>query len=270
MLIFHGRVNTLGSSIVASVLQHIAADRRIALDDVQRLAVKIAGPIEPCFAVERVHIDDQRVAFPSAARPPHPRIGGAFVFAVHVDCAACAGVFIGHQDMRRRLHNLERVGHVGGSRHARHIALDLGIELQPVRAILLFLRGRPRLIGNLIAFHDAESGRHAEGCAELEHRSLTGGVTLNVPVGGVVGLPNPVEIGLTILECRARRLIAGWSLSRRRNGERKGRKPDGCARRNYRASDPVCHLEISCCPDPARRTFTTESTEHTEKTNSHL
>ena len=72
MLIFQGRVNTFGILDRGLVLDVIAVGRRVALDDVQRVAVEVAGAIEPGLIVEVDHVDDQRVAFPAAARIAHP------------------------------------------------------------------------------------------------------------------------------------------------------------------------------------------------------
>src|SRR5688572_30847796 len=58
------------------VLKDIAADGRVAFDDVERVTVKIAGAIEPCLAVERVDIDHEGVSLPWSARPAHPCVGG--------------------------------------------------------------------------------------------------------------------------------------------------------------------------------------------------
>ena len=47
-----------------------------ALDQVQRIAVKIAGAVEPAAIVEIGHVDDQSVAVPPSDRVAHPRIVG--------------------------------------------------------------------------------------------------------------------------------------------------------------------------------------------------
>src|SRR5688572_32667827 len=54
--IFDGR-------LIADVVR---GDRRIALDDVQRLAVKVAGAIEPRLVGEVDHINDERVPLPAS------------------------------------------------------------------------------------------------------------------------------------------------------------------------------------------------------------
>src|SRR4030095_9239551 len=64
-------------------------------------------------------------------------------------------------DRVRALQDLERVRHVGRARHSWHVALDLGIALQPMLAVLLLLRGCPRLGRDVVAFDDALAGRHA-------------------------------------------------------------------------------------------------------------
>ena len=64
------------------------------------------------------------------------------------------------------LKNLKRIRHVRRARHAGHEALDLGIALQPVLGVLLLLRERPRLVGDLVALDDAFSGGNAAHRAE--------------------------------------------------------------------------------------------------------
>ena len=51
-----------------------ASTQRVALDELQRLAVEIAGHVEPGLVVVVRHVDHQRVAFPAAARVAHPEI----------------------------------------------------------------------------------------------------------------------------------------------------------------------------------------------------
>src|SRR5262245_3807432 len=53
------------------IVDGVWADRREALDQVQRVAMEIPGPVEPVLAVEVRHIDDQRVPFPVAHGMPH-------------------------------------------------------------------------------------------------------------------------------------------------------------------------------------------------------
>ena len=66
MLIFHGRVNTCGSSIVASYWMASWPIGSVSLDDMQGIAMKVPGPVEPRRIGEICDVDDQRVAFPVA------------------------------------------------------------------------------------------------------------------------------------------------------------------------------------------------------------
>src|SRR5437868_5780870 len=49
------------------VVNVIRIDERIAFREVERFAVEISGPVEPCLVVEMDHVDDERVALPAAA-----------------------------------------------------------------------------------------------------------------------------------------------------------------------------------------------------------
>src|SRR4030095_10921018 len=44
----------------------VRAGRRVALDDVQHVAMKVAGAVEPGLFALAGHVDDQRVAFPAS------------------------------------------------------------------------------------------------------------------------------------------------------------------------------------------------------------
>src|SRR5262245_47854084 len=64
----------------------IAIGERVALDDVQRVAVEVADAIEPRLFVEVVGVDDQRVAVPLAAGIAHPPVERPFeVRRIHED-----------------------------------------------------------------------------------------------------------------------------------------------------------------------------------------
>ena len=58
MLIFHWRVNTLGSSMVASYCKRSRGPiGSVALDHVQRIAVPVPGTVEPGGIIEAGDID---------------------------------------------------------------------------------------------------------------------------------------------------------------------------------------------------------------------
>ena len=79
MLIFHGLENTFGSSIVASYCSVLASIARVALGHLERVAVVVAGAIEPGLFHVIGHLDHQRLAVPPADRPSHPRRRGALL-----------------------------------------------------------------------------------------------------------------------------------------------------------------------------------------------
>src|SRR5581483_7194374 len=95
------------------VQQMIGTRGSVALDDVQCVAMKIARPIEPGFFALAGHIDDQSVALPTTARPPHPRRRRRRLLPSHWNDAGGAGECIGDQDVWiRSLHDLKRKRHV--------------------------------------------------------------------------------------------------------------------------------------------------------------
>src|SRR5438552_13416050 len=77
------------------IIQSIATDASITLDDVQRVTMEVAGTVKPGLVVETVDIDDKRVPFPMTNGPSHPGINRtALLLAVHVDGPVRVGEFI--------------------------------------------------------------------------------------------------------------------------------------------------------------------------------
>src|SRR5215831_19033946 len=54
------------------VHQVIRRERRVPLYHMQRVAVEVAGAVEPSFIVLGGHIDDERIAVPASNGPAHP------------------------------------------------------------------------------------------------------------------------------------------------------------------------------------------------------
>ena len=123
--------------------------------------------------------------------------------AVGMDRPDRVDVFVQQHQIFRRLDDLKRKGHVGEPRHARQVALRFRIGGRPVLEVLLLLRGRPGLIGDLVAFDDTLSGGHA----------LLRAVILNVPRGGVRDLPEAGEIGLPVRRARNGVLGGVWATA---------------------------------------------------------
>ena len=146
----------------------IGAGRRVALDDVQRVAVEIPGPIEPGPVVEMDHIDDERVPLPAAARVAHPPVDRptGMRVPVHVDVANGVQILVEDGDLVGLLNDLKRIRHVGDARHSGKVALGLRIERRALVEVLLLLRERRRLVGDGAPFHHAVPGGHAEARAD--------------------------------------------------------------------------------------------------------
>src|SRR5262245_22753213 len=259
--------------------------RRIALDDVERFAVIVAGAIEPClFALSR-HVDDKSLTLPSSARPSHPRVGGRVLLPVHAHDTRRAGELVREQDVRARpLHDLKWERHVGGARHTGHVALHLRIaevvprlvaahvDAQAVVEVALLLRERLRLVGNLAAFDDALSRRAGRvRAAELGMWTRLGVVILQIPVGGHHRLPHAVQIGMAV--GRALRAERGrelwcrrWPLLTEQRWRREPEQSDDAGQTRIRDRAPKLHpapprvarCRGSCCSahglGPSRKT----------------
>ena len=157
MLIFQVFVNTLGSWMVASYWMVSASSIVYRSVTQQRIAVKISGHVEPRFIVLALDLHHQRVAFPVAARIPHPGVDSLVRrrLPVGVDQPVNLGPLEGDRDVLGGLENLKRKLQVHDPRDAREIALPQRIGRLPVGEILDLLRGGPRLIRNRAAFDDA-------------------------------------------------------------------------------------------------------------------
>jgi hypothetical protein len=82
--------------------------------------------------------------------------------AVGEDLTRGVDVFVEEHHAVRELENLKRIRHVGDARHARQVALGLGISRHPVLVVLPLLLQRPGLIRNLVSLYDALTRRHTE------------------------------------------------------------------------------------------------------------
>ena len=172
----------------------------------------VAGAIEPALIVESVGVDDERPSLPASDRLPHPRIDLRRTGVLQINVADGAGILVRDEERRVALEDLKRKRHVCRARNSRQVALDLGIARQPVVLILFLLRLGFRRVRNGPAHDHTHAARNGSDGPEREH--LSGGhgndgtrahrqrrachVRLEVVVGGIQGLPNPVQIGLAI------------------------------------------------------------------------
>jgi hypothetical protein len=176
----------------------IVVDWRESLYDVQLVAVEVARPIEPRSIVVVGRVDHERRAFPPAVGRAHEEIDDVGIGPrrlVHVDVASQIQILVIDDDVASELEYLKWVGHIRDARHARHVAVSLGIGFLAIRKILFSLLERPRLIRNRPSLDDALSGGNT-GRA---------GVVLEIPRCSVLNLPDSLEIGLT--ERRLRRNV---------------------------------------------------------------
>src|SRR5213075_323772 len=133
--------------------------------------MKVASSIEPGFGPQSRHVNNERVSFPVAAVPTHPRGRWRLLLPVHTNDAVCTRVFVRHQDvLARALYDLKRERHVVGARDAGHVALHLWIAhfvpflvvahigAYAILEVLLLFSPRLRFIRNLSAFDNALAG----------------------------------------------------------------------------------------------------------------
>ena len=109
----------------------ILVHRCEAFDNMQGVAVKIAGSVEPAQVVEIGRVDNKGFTLPVAIGPSHPAVGRR-VIMIHVNRSHGAGILKRHHDVLRAHHDLKGVRHIHGARHARQIAFDFRIPVQPI------------------------------------------------------------------------------------------------------------------------------------------
>ncbi|HET8698430.1 MAG TPA: hypothetical protein VFO94_13135 [Gammaproteobacteria bacterium] len=197
-----------------------------ALHHPQRVAMEIAGAVEPGVGVEAHRLNDQRVAVPVAARVAHPRLV-ALVARRSGERNPAERVHVLRKDheLVGRLKDLQRIVEIHRARHAGEIALAERIGGGALGEVLLALRAGRGLVRDLAVgrvHHHAEPGPHAEGA----------GVVLEVVACGVGGLPDTLKIGFAAGE--PRRLVARRALRPQRAGGH------GQQRRCRRDREPLC------------------------------
>ena len=216
--------------------------------------MEIAGAIEPRLVVEAGDFDHQRIAFPATDRLAHPGIRRRRARVLHVDVAHRARVLVSEEHIVLALEDLERIGHVGRPRHAGQVALDLGIEREPVLLVLLLLLQRFGLVRNRVAVDDAEPGgyradrahrdhlrrRHRHELARHHRDRGARCVRLDVVVRRVERLPDTVQIRPSVFQSRP----LGGCLRGQCSGrdEHGGRSSQQNARKcvSHRFSPPRC------------------------------
>src|SRR5690348_17332666 len=109
----------------------IRADKSIAFDYVQGVAMVISRAVEPSPGREPSRIDNQRIPFPMTVGPSHPAIGWrilwSFLIYFHVNRAQGVCKFVYNHDVICTLNDLKREGHVVGAGYTRAIALQLRV-----------------------------------------------------------------------------------------------------------------------------------------------
>src|SRR5262245_59451964 len=165
------------------LVEHVVGPcRRVPLDDVQGLAVKVARTIEPRLIREVHDVDDQRIAIKARPRVSHEPFDGTLRMriAVHVGKANRAQILVEKGDLVALLHDLKRVRHVRDPRDPGQKTFALRIERGAILEILLPLLERRGLVGDRAALDNAAAGRHAEARV----------VIFEIPCGCVEDLPD--------------------------------------------------------------------------------
>src|ERR1043166_9424083 len=133
---FHQRVRILDLHLPR---ERVAVARQL-LDDVHVVAVEPAGPVNPALVVEADDVDDHRVALPLADGIAVPggvlRLDGIVRTAVDGDDAELVAARVEEDELGRRLDDLARRTH---ARHARRLAVELGVVLHAVAVVVLDL-----------------------------------------------------------------------------------------------------------------------------------
>ena len=163
----------------------VRADRRVAFDDPESVAVEVTGPVEPGPIVVVSHIDDQRVPLPVPSRLPHPE---AQCFRklppIRPDLAKGMAVLVRDDHQFRRLEDLKRVRQVGNAWDTGQVTIGQRVSGHPIFVILRLLGRCPRLVRDLQPLHDTLPPRH----------SLLSIVVLKIRGGRREGLPDTTQV----------------------------------------------------------------------------
>ena len=91
------------------VTHGIGSSPRVAFDNMELLAVKIARIVEPCLRFEVRHVDHERVSFPSAAGVSHVELDAFIVVrtSIREDHAVRVNMLIDDYDTIGTLKDLE-------------------------------------------------------------------------------------------------------------------------------------------------------------------
>ena len=136
---------------------------------------------------------------------------------VHEDVAGRVEVFVEDRHVGRRLHDVERVWHVGDARHPWQEALCLGVGGQAILEVFLFLGERPRLVRNVVSLDHALTRRHTQ-------RRL---MVLKVPRRRAQDLPHAGQVGLAIIRAWQGCTLSHCGLSRRRDRRQRDQYDSG-------------------------------------------
>src|SRR5207244_11678971 len=83
----------------------IRSDRRVTFHHFQGVAMEVSCAVEPGLVALIRDFHNERVSFPVANRPAHPRAIGRLWLAVYMDDAGRGGKFVRDQDLFRSLNN---------------------------------------------------------------------------------------------------------------------------------------------------------------------
>jgi len=132
------------------VLNGIGIAHRVPLDKSQRVAVEVARCVEPRLVVVIGHFDDERVAFPAAARIAHPWLEAIVVLGpICVDQPVDLRPFEQHRDVIASLEDLKGPLQIHHARQPSHETLVQRVQGRPICKVFGLLLSGPRLIRDL-------------------------------------------------------------------------------------------------------------------------
>ena len=225
--------------------------------------MEISSTVKPRGIGEIRDIHNQRVSLPVALRVSHPQHVRIRLHLREMNGALGIRKFEDHLDFGVALNDLEWMRHVHGARCSRLEALQFRIAIDPVLFVLLLSGGRPRLVWNLVALNHPKASRNPAERTQREHGSRENhgvgeqpglgnhGMRLmgqKVPVGGVVGFPNPVEVGFADNAARGVRNSGGDRRRAWREECEKTRCHNGCRHRNGTALAKISHRTLYRSP----------------------
>src|SRR5262249_53793176 len=127
----------------------------------------------------------------------HPGIGSRLLWWSHVDEAIRRSVLVDKQNIALRLHDLERIRHIGCARNSGHVALRLRIFGHALCEVIIPFLLCFRFVWNFATFNDGLTRGDCANCPGLPEWAGLRWMIQQIPICSVHRLPNAIQVWAT-------------------------------------------------------------------------